>query len=125
MESKSKAKKILVVEDEKAYARALALKLQHEGFDVQNAYDGEEAINFLKNSDFDLVMLDIVMPKINGFGVLEEMRNLGVKNPVIILSNLSQDEDKKKIKEYSVKDFIEKSNITIADVISKVKNHLI
>jgi CheY-like chemotaxis protein len=119
------SKKVLVVEDEKAYARALALKLEHEGFGVESAGDGQEAITLLTKASYDLVLLDLVMPRVNGFGVLEALQTQGVHVPVIILSNLAQAEDKKKAAAFGVTQFIEKSNTPIVDVIAMVKKALV
>lgn len=117
-------KKVLIVEDEKAYARALSLKLEHVGLIVEYAADGEEALSYLKKNSYDLIILDLVMPKLNGFGVLEEMKRLSIKTPVIVLSNLTQEEDKKKAEGLGVVQFIEKSNTTIIDAINIVANLL-
>lgn len=115
-----KQKRILVAEDEKPYSRALVLKLQRAGFEVESAGDGEVALSLLGEQKFDALILDLVMPKKNGFAVLEELKEKKVKIPTIVLSNLSQEEDKAKVKAFGVKDFIEKSNTPIADVIKKV-----
>ncbi len=64
-------KKILIGEDEKPMAKALELKLKSAGFDVKVAYNGEEILNLLKSEKFDLLFLDLVMPKIDGFGVFQ------------------------------------------------------
>lgn len=124
LDTKNKAvpkKRILVVEDEKAYSRSLSLKLTHEGYDVETAADGEEGLQKISKSAFDLILLDLVMPKLNGFGFLEAIRNQGNVTPVIVLSNLVQEEDKKKAQQYSVVDFFEKSTITLLEVVERVK----
>lgn len=114
-------KSVLVAEDEKPYQRALALKLEHAGFLVETAGDGEEAIKILHKKKFDLILLDLVMPKINGFLVLEEIKNKNINIPVIILSNLAQEEDKAKVKKLGAVDFFEKANTSIVDIINKVE----
>ena len=65
--------KILIGEDERPIARAIQLKLTSVGYQVQVAYDGLEVMRILKADLFDLVLLDLIMPKLNGFGVLEEL----------------------------------------------------
>ena len=117
-------KKILIAEDEKAYSRALVLKLGKAGYDVKSVENGEEALALLKNEKFDLLLLDLIMPKVNGFSVLEEIKRLELKLPVMVLSNLTQEEDKKKINEFLVIDFIEKSETPIIDVIQKIQDFL-
>ena len=119
--SNNKQKKILVAEDEKAYSRALVLKLQNAGFDAVIASNGEEALEAIKKTNFDLLLCDLVMPKMNGFQLLEELSKQGYKIPVIGLSNLSQEDDEKKMRVAGAVDFISKSNTPIIDVISKVE----
>lgn len=121
----AKPKKILIAEDEKAYSRALMLKLQNAGFDVESVANGEEAIALLNKSRFDLLLTDIIMPKMNGFQVLEEIRKQGIRTPVIVLSNLSQADDEKKVMSLGAVNFISKSNSPIAEVISKIQQFLI
>lgn len=117
----AKAKKILIAEDEKALSRALTLKLQNAGFDVINSENGEDALNTLKNEKFDLMLLDLVMPKKNGFAVLQEMRDNNINVPTIVLSNLGQSEDREKVLKLGAVDFLSKSNIPISDVVKKIQ----
>jgi DNA-binding response OmpR family regulator len=117
-------KKILIIEDEKPIARALELKFIHAGFSAQSVINGEEGIALLQKNTFDLVLLDLVMPKMDGFHVLEQIKELKLNTPVIILSNLSQAEDEKKAKQLGARDFFIKSNIPIANIVERVKNIL-
>lgn len=119
-----KTKRILIAEDEKAYSRALSLKLQNAGFEIEVAENGEEALVALKKSHFDLVLCDLIMPKMNGFVVLEEIKKLGLEVPIIVLSNLSQADDEKKVRALGAVDFLAKSSIQIAEVINKVHEFL-
>ena len=123
--SESKPKKILIAEDEKAYSRALVLKLQNAGFDAESVANGEEAVAALKKTHYDLLLCDIIMPKMNGFQVLEEIANNGIKTPVLMLSNLSQSDDEKKAVNLGATGFMSKSNSPIAEVISKIEQFLI
>jgi two-component system, OmpR family, alkaline phosphatase synthesis response regulator PhoP len=118
---KNELKRVLVAEDEMAYSRALILKLQHAGFDAQSVPDGEKAIELLKQERFDLLLLDLIMPKMNGFLVLESLEKLGIKQPTFVLSNLAQEEDKKKAMSLGALKFIPKSDTSIVDVINEVK----
>lgn len=115
------AKKILIIEDEKALANALMLKLQSAGFETILVYDGEAAVSILEKQKFDLVILDLILPKRDGFYVLSELNRLKVSTPVIISSNLSQDEDIVRAKELGAKDYFVKSDITLSEVVEKVK----
>ena len=117
-------KKILVTEDDKPLAKALELKLGHSGFDVTVAYDGDAAIELLKKEKFDLAILDLMLPKKNGFQVLEELQSQGIKIPVIVLSNLSQQEDLKRVKDLGATNYFVKSNTPINDVVEQVKKTL-
>ncbi|MBN1778989.1 MAG: response regulator [Candidatus Buchananbacteria bacterium] len=101
-----KSKRILVVEDEKPMAKALELKLTHAGYQVVTASNGEEALMILEKDKFDLILLDIIMPKMDGFGVLEALKKQGKKTPVIMSSNLSQPEDEKKHGSWGQKIFL-------------------
>lgn len=117
----TKKKKILVLEDEKPLARALELKLIHEGFDVKTASNGENVIDFLKKEDFSLIVCDMLMPKFDGFQVLQTLRDNKIKIPVIVLTNLSQAEDEKRVRELGAVDFLIKSNTPIAEVVDRVR----
>jgi DNA-binding response OmpR family regulator len=118
-------KKILVVDDEKPLAKALSLKLTHEGFTVKTAVDGEEALAVLEKETFDLMILDIMMPKIDGFGVMAELKKRHVTMPVIVSSNLSQGEDVEKLKQAGAIDYYVKSDVPIAEVVRRVKKVLL
>ncbi len=120
--SDNKPKKILVAEDEKAYSRALLLKLKNSGFEAESAENGEVAIEMIKKNNYDLLLSDLVMPKMNGFQLVEEIKKQGLNVPVIGLSNLSQSDDEEKIRSIGAIGFISKSNTPIIEVIRKVEN---
>lgn len=115
------SKKILVAEDEQAMAHALDIKLTKEGYEVAVANNGEIAIDFLKKQNFDIVLLDIMMPKVDGFEVLKYVQGNKIKTPVVITSNLSQPEDKEKAKKMGAVDFFVKSDISINEIVAKVR----
>jgi DNA-binding response OmpR family regulator len=98
--------KILIAEDEKPLAHALELKLTNAGHEVVVANDGVEADELLKQGGFNLVLLDLIMPRADGFSVLENMKKRDDKTPVVIMSNLSQEEDKNKVLSYGVELFV-------------------
>lgn len=103
-------KTIVVVEDDRDLARLIQLKLTKESYKVVNAYDGIEGLEKIRGEVPDLVILDIMMPKMNGFQVLKEMRaDPATKNtPVIILTALAQEEDVVKGFQYGVDDYMVK-----------------
>jgi DNA-binding response OmpR family regulator len=81
-------KRILIVEDERPLAHALELKFRHEGFDTKIALDGEEALREAIDGKYDVILLDLIMPRMDGFAFMEEMKNRGVKTPIVILTEL-------------------------------------
>ena len=121
----TKAKKILIVEDGKPMARALELKLKDAEFDVRVCYDGAECVRVLKKEQFDLMLLDIIMPNLDGFEVLAWLKERGKMMHVIVHTNLSQQEDKERVLALGAKEFIVKSDTTIMEVVERVKRILV
>lgn len=119
-----KPKRILIAEDEKPISKAMELKLVHSGFEARTVFDGEEALEALAKENFDLVVLDLIMPKRDGFSTLEEMKKRGIKVPVVISSNLSQEEDLQKAKDLGAIDFFIKSNTPINEIVESIKKYL-
>ncbi len=115
------AKRILIAEDEKPLANALGLKLGAQGYEVELAFDGEEAIQKLGNSKYDLIVLDLVMPKVSGFEVIESIRAKKIETPILVNTNLSQSEDSKRLAELGVNEICLKSDTSLATVVAKVK----
>ena len=118
--SMNKPKKILIIEDEKTLALALKMKLTRAGFEVKTVFDGEEGIALLQEEIFALILLDLIMPKMGGFMVLENLKIKKIKTPVMILTNLSQENDIKRTKEFGVKEFFIKSNTPIGTIVERV-----
>lgn len=117
-------KKVLIVEDERLIAKPLAMKLEMSGFKVSNAYDGTEALLMLEAEKFDIILLDLMMPNVNGFDVLSEMKKKGDKTPVIIASNLNQESDVSRALELGVTSYYVKSDITLDEIVDKIKEAL-
>jgi DNA-binding response OmpR family regulator len=113
-----KGKKILIVEDERPLAHALELKFSHEGYDITIATDGAEGLKVANAGSFNMILLDLIMPQMDGFTFMEQLKK---KTPVIILSNLGQDEDKERAKQLGAVDYFVKSNTPITEIIKKVK----
>lgn len=119
-------KKILIAEDEEILLNVLKDRFEGEGWAVATAQDGEEAIGAIKRSLPDLVLLDLLMPKKDGFEVLKEIRsNPEYKNlPVIIvLSNLGSDEDIKKALALGANDYFVKTQHPMSEIVEKVKKY--
>ena len=120
------AKKILIIEDEEILLNLLHKKLSQEGFDVSLAKNGEEGLKVMKEIKPDLVLLDIVMPKMGGFEVMEEMRrDSELKEiPVIIVSNSGQPVEINKAQELGAKDWLIKTEFDPEEVLEKVKKQI-
>lgn len=119
------SKKILIIEDEKPLARALELKLVHEGFKVQTLPSGEGAISLLEKEDFSLVICDLIMPKVDGFQILQAAKEKDVKTPIIILTNLGQTEDEKRVRALGAKEFFIKSDTPLSKIVTYVKENIL
>lgn len=116
--------RILVAEDEVPLAKALHLKLTNAGYDVAVVGDGEQALAAIDAGTYALLILDLVMPKLDGFAVLEKIGTSKPNMHIIVLSNLSQDEDRKRVAAYGVKDYFVKSDTPINDIIKQVNTLL-
>src|SRR4030043_1115848 len=120
------AKKILIVEDDKFLRDLISQKLLKESFCIAQAVDGEDGIKKIKEEHPDLILLDLILPGIDGFEVLTQMKadpSL-VSIPVIILSNLGQKEDIEKGLKLGANDFLIKAHFTPGEIIEKIKNVL-
>lgn len=119
-------KTILVVEDDVFLVKAYQIKFQKEGINVQAAHDGKEALSFLQKDPPTLVLLDLMLPYIAGFDVLQAIRkNDRWKDvPVIITSNLGQEQDIEQGKTLGATDYIIKANSKIGDLVERVRKHL-
>lgn len=120
-EKSGSKKKILIIEDEKPLAHALELKMNHEGYESTVAPTGEVGLKEAVSGKYDLILLDLILPGIDGFTILKEMKEKKVTMNVIILSNLGQDEDRKKAEEFGVQQYLVKSNVPLADIVKIVK----
>jgi DNA-binding response OmpR family regulator len=118
--------RILLVEDDLALATAYRVRMEAEGFDVYHCPDGEEAMQKALDYRPDLILLDIMMPKISGFDVLDILRNTKetAHTKIIILTALSQPSDRKRAKDLGADEFLVKSQAVIADVMKRIRFHL-
>ena len=113
-------KRILIVEDEKPIARALELKLDHSGYDAVAVNGGQAALDLLEKEKFQLILLDLIMPGVDGFAVMQALKERG-STPVIVLTNLNQPEDIQKSKNLGAIDFLIKSDVPLANVVQRVQ----
>jgi two-component system phosphate regulon response regulator PhoB len=120
------SKRILFVEDDDALASVYLLRLEAEGLEVQRVANGEDALAAAVSFKPDLVLLDVMMPKISGFDVLDILRNTPetANLKVVMLTALSQESDKKRAEDLGVDDYLVKSQVVITDVIDRIKKHL-
>lgn len=122
----NKKKKVLIVEDEKMLSEMYTTKFNMEGFEVIQSFDGKDGLNKAKSEKPDIILLDIIMPKLDGFLVLKELKadeNLK-KIPVFLLTNLGQDDDVKKGKKMGSDGYFVKANHSPAEIVEKVKKEL-
>lgn len=119
-------KKILIVEDESTLQRALSDFLNLEGFEVVNALDGESGISEAKKEKPDLILLDIILPKKDGYEVIDELKKEEeTKNiPIILLTNLETSENITRAFEKGVTNYLIKSDYKLEDIVKKIKELL-
>ncbi len=113
------AKKVLVVDDEKLIVKGIRFSLEQEGMEVVTAFDGEEALQLVKEQEFDIVLLDIMLPKLDGMQVCQQIREFS-NVPVIMLTAKSDDLDKIMGLEYGADDYITKP-FNILEVKARIK----
>lgn len=116
---------ILVVEDDKFLLKLLETKLQKEGFGIQTAENGLQALEILKTSRPTLILLDLILPEKNGFEVLAEIKADPETHdiPVLIISNLGQDTDIARGKELGAIEYFVKSDISVNDLVKHIKEY--
>jgi DNA-binding response OmpR family regulator len=124
----TETKKILLVEDDSFLQELAAKKISQAGYDIQVASTGEEGIEKIKEGKPDLIVLDIMLPGIGGFEILQKIRNHednSIKNtPVVMLSNLGQDEEVNKAKKLGANDYMIKAHFTPSDIVKKLREYL-
>jgi DNA-binding response OmpR family regulator len=125
MAGKKQKVKILIVEDDPFISDIYSVELENKGYEVVLAVDGEEAMQKINSGAFSLVLLDILMPKKDGFSVLNEIKaNPNLKTPVIVLSNLGRKEDISKALDMGASDYIIKTQYTPQEVVDKIESVL-
>ena len=118
--------KILVVEDDQFLRELIVQKLTNEKYEVLEASDGQHAITMVQEEHPDLVLLDLILPGVDGFEVLRKIREGTTTKaiPVIILSNLGEKEDIEKGKKLGATDYLIKAHFTPGEVVSRIKGIL-
>ncbi|PWB38443.1 MAG: response regulator [Parcubacteria group bacterium] len=118
--------KVLLIEDEEMLANMYEVKFKNEGFDLVKALDGAAGLKLAKEEKPDFILLDIIMPKMDGFSVLKTLKEDPemAKIPVILLTNLGQEEDIDRGKKMGAIGYLVKANITPAEVVAEVKKQM-
>lgn len=113
------SKRVLVVDDEKLIVKGIRFSLEQDGMEVDCAYDGEEALQKIKDNEYDIVLLDVMLPKLNGFEVCQQVREFS-SVPVVMLTAKGEDMDKILGLEYGADDYITKP-FNILEVKARIK----
>jgi two-component system response regulator VicR len=116
-------KTILVVDDEKTIVDILSFNLKKEGYDVLTAYDGERALSMFKGAALDLILLDVMLPRLNGFEVCSAIRETDGRTPIIMLTAREEETDKVLGLELGADDYITKP-FSIREVLARVKANI-
>ncbi len=119
-------KNLLLIEDDKFFQNFYLTKLTEKGFNVTLAADGKEGLDKLQNGTFDLMLLDLIMPRLNGFEVLKKRSESDKFKsiPVIVFSTLSQDKDLSEAKNLGANDYINKTFYNFDDLLNKINKLL-
>ena len=113
------AQRILVVDDEKLIVKGIRFSLEQDGMEVDCAYDGEEALNYARNNTYDMILLDVMLPVMNGFEVCQQIREFS-NVPIIMLTAKGDDMDKILGLDYGADDYITKP-FNILEVKARIK----
>jgi len=127
MPTKKTKKTIVAVEDESVLLKALNIELLNAGFEVLVATDGKSSLNLIKANKPDLVLLDLLLPKMDGYAVLTALKkDSKTKNiPVIILSNFGEPENIEKAMELGAVDYFVKSSTDLGEVVKKINQRIV
>ncbi len=115
---------VLIVEDDAYLSKVLVGRLKEEGFKVRCADDGLQALTMCKAEKFDLILLDLLMPVMGGLSFLRKLKKESYRQPIIVLTNLAQDDELKEARTLGAENCFIKSNISLDEVVDKVKGRL-
>lgn len=113
------ANRVLVVDDEKLIVKGIRFSLEQDGMEVDCAYDGEEALEYARNNQYDMILLDVMLPKLTGFEVCQQIREFS-STPIVMLTAKGEDMDKILGLEYGADDYITKP-FNILEVKARIK----
>jgi|YelNatPaOPRAMG01_1025707.scaffolds.fasta_scaffold340818_1 two-component system alkaline phosphatase synthesis response regulator PhoP len=118
-------KKVLIVEDEESVARVLKDKLKNNGVEAEYVLNAKDGLEKILKENFDLIILDLILPEMDGFQFMEELRKRNILVPVVVTSNLSSEEEISKAKNLGAKEYFVKVETPIDKVVDYVKNALL
>mgnify|MGYP001224354349 CR=1 FL=1 len=118
--------KIVVADDDRMFRKAAETTLRRQGYDVVTASDGEEALQLIRSERPDMIVLDLIMPKLQGFDVLQVLKQDSVTAaiPVIVLSSLAQEEDKQEALHLGAAAYFNKATFSLGELVKQVENTL-
>lgn len=113
----------MIIEDDRFLSSLMKARLEKDGFTTVQAFDGEEAVQLLRREKPNLIILDLIMPKVTGFEVLQTISITPQLHdvPVVILSNLAQDSDIEKARQLGAKEYFVKVKVSIDDLVGRIK----
>ena len=118
--------KIVVADDDRMFRKAAETTLRRQGYSVATASDGEEALRFVRSEQPDIIVLDLIMPKLQGFDVLQALKQDSLTShiPVIVLSSLAQDQDKQEAMDLGAVAYFNKSAFSLGELVSQIEQTL-
>ncbi len=120
----STKKNILIVEDESSLSSILKKALLGEGFDVDIAGDGQIAVSKLESSKYDLILLDMYLPKVEGLQFLKEKKKMGNITPTFVFSNINEGDEMKEARELGAERYLIKADTSIDELLTIIKERL-
>lgn len=115
-------KKILVVEDDVALSKALSFSLIQEGFEVKTIFNGENVVPRVNEENFDLILLDLIMPKVDGWQVFQDVHDNKITTPIMVISNLGQNEYIQRAKDLGAVEYFVKSKVSLFKIIEVIND---
>jgi DNA-binding response OmpR family regulator len=118
--------KIVVADDDRMFRKAAETTLRRQGYTVATASDGEEALQLIRSERPDIIVLDLIMPKLQGFDVLQVLKQDSVTAviPVIVLSSLTQEQDKQEALDLGASAYFNKATFSLGELVKQVENTL-
>lgn len=123
MNEKNKVQKLLLIDDDEFLLDIYSIKFREEGIETTTAESGSEALELLKEQEFDLILLDIIMPKMDGLEVLKKIRDQNLANStcLVVLSNQGRPEDIEKAEEFDIDGYIIKASTVPSEVLERIE----